>query len=117
MEKALAGVLPLLAPVKTEPLAQTATNLLGPDSWKAHDCPDLTQKIHYWPGQNQDIGIDLTLVQPQMTLDSLLSYHGAAGSTCIFMAYLVGVVSKMHAKAGEHMDSPWPKVAKRSADP
>lgn len=80
-------------------------------------CPDLTLKIRYWPGQEQDAGVDLALVQPQMTLGSLSSYHGAAGGTCLFIAYVVGVVSKMRAKAGEQTESPWPRVTKGSADP
>lgn len=36
-------------------------------------CPDLTLKINYWPGQEWDTGVDLPLVQPQITLGCLSS--------------------------------------------
>lgn len=36
-------------------------------------CPDLTLKFHYWPGQEQDTGVDVALVQAHFTWGSLSS--------------------------------------------
>lgn len=39
----------------------------GSGKLESSRCPDLTLKLHYWPGGEQDTGVDVGLVQAHST--------------------------------------------------